>query len=392
MLGEISTQRRRDKETEDGILRKECMKSFSEYLFRLAPANFRSKLGLSLSVVEERNSAWYRNTVLETQLVRKACGEDYVNGNSLAWMRRRVSFSDKYTYVFRRALVSLERGRVSANGKWIVESFGNPVNAPCEVIFLRLFAWLFRLLGKCKKLPDNENRWYVYCRYDGYFHFVAESLVTLLYSLKVLPKATVVVSKEQYATTPYFRQYLELMRTNGLIHDIVEVGATFIDASNFVMTAFEADAGSICKQSVELLREALLPKDSNHGARRIFLTRKGRRCFDNQAVLENIAMDFGFEVVDSDGMSVEDQIRLFSEVDILIANHGAGLTNMIYMKPGGRVLELFSDRWKNDCYFRLSSIMQHRYDSIVADAIGFDGWGKIHEEIFVKSIKNVLQG
>ena len=84
------------------------MKSFSECLFRLAPANLRSKLNLMLSVVEARNSDWFRNAVLDARLVRKAEGAAYAKDGALEWMRKRTLFPDKYTYVFRRAFVSLE--------------------------------------------------------------------------------------------------------------------------------------------------------------------------------------------------------------------------------------------------------------------------------------------
>ena len=200
------------------------------------------KLGLSLSVVEDAKREWSDRMVSETTLARKGYGEDYLCDNALTWMRRRMFFPDKYSFVFKRAIVELERGRVMVDGKWLVESFGNPVNAPCEVIFLRLFAWLFKLLGKYKKLPDNEGRGYVYCRHDGYAHFVAESLVPVIYSLKLRPSASIVVSKRQYVSTSYFRQYMELLKAKGLIHDIIEVNAELIDVPEYVMTGFETDA------------------------------------------------------------------------------------------------------------------------------------------------------
>ena len=362
------------------------MKSLSEVLFRLGPANIRSLLGLSLSVVEERNSDWFRNEVSGVRLARRGGGEDYTS-NDIEWARKYMALPVKYSYVFKNALVSLERGRCYAGGKWITESFGNPVNAPCEVVFLKLFGWLFKACGKNRKLPDNNGRGYVYCRCDGYFHFVAESLVSLLLSLKLRPEASVVVAKKQFAEVPYYRQYIELLRDAGLVHEIVEVSCDFISAPNVVMTAYESDAGIVCKQSVDLLRDTMLPMKTSNTERKIFLTRKGRRCFDNQTRLEEIAMSHGLEIVDTDGMSVEDQIRLFSEVGVLVANHGAGLTNMIYMPRGGKVLELFSGKWKNDCYFRLSSIMEHKYACIVAKMTS--GWGEVAEIDFKEKLQNL---
>ena len=46
----------------------------------------------------------------------------------------------------------------------------------------------------------------------------------------------------------------------------------------------------------------------------------------------------GFEVVLLDGMSVIEQARLFAEAAIVIGPHGAGLSNIVFMQPGGRVI------------------------------------------------------
>jgi len=45
-------------------------------------------------------------------------------------------------------------------------------------------------------------------------------------------------------------------------------------------------------------------------------------------------------VVDTAGMSPKDQVRLFEQTDVLIAQHGAGLSNMVFMKPGTTVIEV----------------------------------------------------
>lgn len=39
------------------------------------------------------------------------------------------------------------------------------------------------------------------------------------------------------------------------------------------------------------------------------------------------------------------QVRTMSKTDILLSVHGAQLANMIFMSPGGRVLEMFPKGW-----------------------------------------------
>jgi hypothetical protein len=56
------------------------------------------------------------------------------------------------------------------------------------------------------------------------------------------------------------------------------------------------------------------------------------------------------------------QVKIASAARYLISNHGAGLTNMLFMRPGGSVLELRHNTDRiNNCYFTLASALNHRY-------------------------------
>lgn len=62
---------------------------------------------------------------------------------------------------------------------------------------------------------------------------------------------------------------------------------------------------------------------------------------DDDQALEEIFFNFGFEIVYPEEFETfEDQVRFFGSVDILVGITGAGLTNMLFMKPGTSVIEL----------------------------------------------------
>lgn len=80
--------------------------------------------------------------------------------------------------------------------------------------------------------------------------------------------------------------------------------------------------------------------------RRIFLTRRppATRCLSNAAEVEKLLSEYDFEVIDTSGMGIDDQIRLFNEARLLIALHGAGLTNILYRRGAPMfVLELHAE-------------------------------------------------
>lgn len=49
---------------------------------------------------------------------------------------------------------------------------------------------------------------------------------------------------------------------------------------------------------------------------------------------------FALNIYDTTDLEVRDQVQLAAETRVLIGQHGAGLTNMVFMKPGGVVIEI----------------------------------------------------
>jgi hypothetical protein len=61
----------------------------------------------------------------------------------------------------------------------------------------------------------------------------------------------------------------------------------------------------------------------------------------NEHILEDFLRSIGFEVVyPEDFQSMEDQIRYFSEVEVLVSVTSSGIANAMFMKPGGAIVEL----------------------------------------------------
>lgn len=61
----------------------------------------------------------------------------------------------------------------------------------------------------------------------------------------------------------------------------------------------------------------------------------------NERVLISILLKKGFEVVSMDGKTLEEQISIFSGAKVIVAGHGAALTNLLYCNKETKVIELF---------------------------------------------------
>lgn len=55
--------------------------------------------------------------------------------------------------------------------------------------------------------------------------------------------------------------------------------------------------------------------------------------------------ELSIEVVNADGLSLREQARQWASADLVVIPHGAGLANLLFSKPGTRVLELHSSRY-----------------------------------------------
>lgn|GEM_PF-5453758 len=92
----------------------------------------------------------------------------------------------------------------------------------------------------------------------------------------------------------------------------------------------------------------------------IYLSRnKGStRKITNEQELTNYLKNMGFEIVYPEQMEIDEQVAAFANADIVLGQHGAGLTNLCFCKPLTKVIEIFNEDLKqyiDSGYFRICS-------------------------------------
>jgi len=92
--------------------------------------------------------------------------------------------------------------------------------------------------------------------------------------------------------------------------------------------------------------------------RRIFVSRSRctQRRVTNEAQVEIFLRGRGFTSIFLETMTIEDQARFFANAEIVVAPHGAGLTNAAFCSPGTRLIELFSSRHTPGFFRRLAAV------------------------------------
>ena len=81
---------------------------------------------------------------------------------------------------------------------------------------------------------------------------------------------------------------------------------------------------------------------------------------NNDEVLAKMTQ-LGFKAVDPGMLSFEDQVRVFSNARAVVGVHGAGMTNILWCRPGTTVLELYPEKLDDIGYRFLSNLMGHRH-------------------------------
>lgn len=116
----------------------------------------------------------------------------------------------------------------------------------------------------------------------------------------------------------------------------------------------------IPKWVCDFLRKEFLYLSYLQGAKhpeRIYISRENawnRKVINEEEVISYLA-GYGFEKVTLESMTVAQQIQLFSSAKVIVAPHGAGLTNLVFCHPGTKVIELFSPNYMPAYYWMISN-------------------------------------
>lgn len=104
-------------------------------------------------------------------------------------------------------------------------------------------------------------------------------------------------------------------------------------------------------------------------SRRIFIDRgdTSSRRIRNLEALQPLLAEAQIELLRLSGLSVAQQASLFKGAELVIANHGAALSNLVFCAPGTRVLQILAPGMMEREYRTISQHGRLRHDYIVAD-------------------------
>ena len=144
-----------------------------------------------------------------------------------------------------------------------------------------------------------------------------------------------------------------------------------LQADTLIVPSLVGDTGSVPGYACDFLRNQFLPKISknNNHSERIYVNRGqvGHRRVLNEPEIVNVLKHYGFESVALETLSLTEQIALMASAKVVIAPHGAGLTNIVFCDPGTKIIEFLYPASVNVMYWTISEEMKFDYYYLMAE-------------------------
>ena len=230
---------------------------------------------------------------------------------------------------------------------------------------------------------------------SNYYHF----LLDVLPRLAVLEASLPGVEPDAMYLPTGTRYQGEILALTGL--DAAEVVETrkhrAVRAERLLVPALPNPDELAPAWLVGWLRDRLPAVDTADKPRRIFVTRGQRphtRRLETEPELWPLLEEQGFVRIDPGSMSVRDQIDHFAAAEAIIGVHGAALTNLVFARPGVRVLELFAPAYLKHCFWSITTSIpgaEYRYLVGEGEPVPEDGWKKGVQDDITIAPRRVLQ-
>lgn len=232
----------------------------------------------------------------------------------------------------------------------------------------------------------------MYWDYNNYYHFLIDNLPRLYAISKIKESEISLIVPKNYR-----KFYLDIIK---LFLDkrfkIVYISLNEVwEIERFYFPSFCSNVNNHCRYYIPKLYldfmknkifESLNIKKRSQN-KRIYISRKKAkvRRLLNEDQLFRILKKYNFKKVYCEDLPFKKQVELFNSAEIIIAPHGAGLTNIIFSE-NLKVIEMFSPTYVAHNYFMLCKTLNFHYSYI----IGYDPNDNFDFRIDLHKIENAL--
>ena len=262
--------------------------------------------------------------------------------------------------VGRRCIARLPDGRVfgsgnvlSPDGKWLARDVSPDFGKPFAEHWLLTYKKIpppRRLSGRTAVIATTLG--------SGYSHWLLEELPRLL-ALPARDFETLIA----HAGARWQREAIALQ---GISANLINADRRdHYSCDELIVPGL----GELAPETIALLKDFVAPleRTASSFGERLYISRviAKRRRIINEPELWSALESRGFIKLRLEELTWPEQITAFRSAKTIVASHGAGLANLVFCKPGTRIVELFNRSYVNPCYWRLASLQALDYRPLV---------------------------
>lgn len=236
------------------------------------------------------------------------------------------------------------------------------------------------------------------CRWQSnYFHWMFDIIARMhLLLAKGLSFSEINQFVVNNIDQPYCQETLEVLGVN-LDQVICSNSSAHIQSEYLIVPSYPFANGSrMAKWACQFLQNLFIPRiDANFiGPERIYISRSraGKRRILNEDQVIDLLEKKGFVTVFLESMSVLEQASYFAHAKVIIATHGAGLTNLLFARSGTKVIEIFLRNGVSSLYWQLCQTCHLSHYHLVQNGEGVTALEINNQDFFVNihDLTNIL--
>jgi capsular polysaccharide biosynthesis protein len=280
-----------------------------------------------------------------------------------------AEFQKDFTDVYSRAYQGLY---VLANGLCMTKDWSELFYGNRKVSFISniktFFIFLLAIVKVRNRTKITNGLLLTDCWSHGFFHWFGD----VLQKLEALEAAKVDISSYTFIMPKVCasRFAIESLKNYDIKYKIIEE-YEIVFADNLLYIPQITTTGNYRPELMQSMRERFKNNYKvEQKQKRTFITRSKalKRTIINEPELIPILKEYGFNIVAMEELTFDAQYKTLAESGILISLHGAGLTHMLWMEKGSKVIEIRArNDARNNCYFSLASDLTLEYYYLLAD-------------------------
>lgn len=246
---------------------------------------------------------------------------------------------------------------------------------------------LSNFLSKTKKIESAifaTDNWS-----EGYFHWLTDVIPRILIAQKIKNQEnSALLLQKRVEKYDFTKITAEKLNQKLFFYEDNQV----YKIKKLILPSHIAESGDYDKELMQEVRKIFTQKNTSPPNKKIYISRQKSRYrkINNELEVQNLLKKYNYEIHSFEDYNFEKQIDIMQKTSSLIGLHGAGLTNMLFMNPNTKVLEIRNQEDKhNNCYFSLASDLDIDYYYLLSQGNSTDTH-TVTVDVDIKKLEQII--